>query len=122
VGGLGKRLRAAGPVRLLATTERAIERIAPDRLKRDAANCADAMLDPVMAPFPRVAILAKAVSVYARRSAFDAKALALTVLTVQDVAIAAKAAGVYAQRIAFDAKALALTALTPPHVIPHVTI
>jgi hypothetical protein len=49
MGGLGKRLRVAG-VRLLATTERAIERIAPDRLKRDAANCADATLEPVIAP------------------------------------------------------------------------
>jgi hypothetical protein len=57
--------------------------------------------------------LAKAAGVYARRSAFDAKALALTV--IQDVAIAAKAAGVYARLAAFEAKRLAL-ALTVPHV------
>jgi hypothetical protein len=58
-----------------------------------------------------VAILAKAAGVYARRSAFDAKALASKVLTVPHVTphvtIAAKAAGVYARRFAFDAKALA---------------
>jgi hypothetical protein len=65
-----------------------------------------------MAPsVPHVAILAKTAGVYARHSAFDAKALASTVLTVPhvtpDVTIAAKAAGVYARRFAFDAKALA---------------
>jgi hypothetical protein len=76
------------------------------------------MLHPALAPkVPHVAILAKAARVRARRSAFDARALALT-LTVQGVAIAAKAAGVYALHSAFDAKALAVRALT----IPHVTI
>jgi hypothetical protein len=111
-GGLAKKLHLAGPVRLLATTERAIKRIAADRLKRDAANCTGATLDPVIAPsVPHIAILAKTAGVYARRSAFDAKALALMVLTVQDIATAAKAAGVYARRFAFDA-----------NPVPHVTI
>jgi len=54
-----------------------------------------------------------AAGVYARSSAFDAKALALTV--VQDVAAAAEAAGVYALLPASDAKRLAL-ALAIPHV------
>jgi len=54
-----------------------------------------------------------AAGVHTRRSAFDAKALALTV--VQDVATAAQAAGVYALLPASDAKRLAL-ALTIPHV------
>ncbi len=68
---------------------------------------------------PHVAIFAKAEGVYAQRSAFDAKALAL--MLIQDVAIAAKAAGVYARLAAFDTKKPAL-ALTVPHVAPHVTI
>jgi hypothetical protein len=56
-----------------------------------------------------------AAGVHARRTAFDAKALALTV--IQDVAIAAKAAGIYARLPAFDANRLALAL-----PIPHVTI
>jgi hypothetical protein len=104
-------------VRLLATTWRAIERIAPGRQKRGAANYTGAMLHPALAPkVPHVAILAKAAGVCARRFALVAKALALTLLTVQGVAIAAKAAGVYALQPAFDAKALPVTALTFPHV------
>jgi hypothetical protein len=74
----------------------------------------------VIAPSaPHVAIIAKAAGVYARRSAFDAKALALMV--IQDVAIAAKAAEVCVRLAAFDTKEPAL-ALTVPHVTPHVTI
>jgi hypothetical protein len=108
----GKNLRLTGPVGLLATTCRTIKRIAPGRLERDAANYAGVTLHPAIAPkVPHVAILAKAASVYAGRFAFDAKALALTVLSVQDVATAAKAAGVYALHSAFDAMA-----------VPHVTI
>jgi hypothetical protein len=57
--------------------------------------------------------LAKAACIYAWRSAFHAKALALTV--IQDVAIAAKAAGVYFRLSAYNAKTRAL-ALTFPHV------
>jgi hypothetical protein len=118
--GLRKELRLVGPVRLLATALSAIERIAPDRLKRHAANRTGAKLHPVIAPSaPHVAIFAKAEGVYAQRSAFDAKALAL--MLIQDVAIAAKAAGVYARLAAFDTKKPAL-ALTVPHVAPHVTI
>jgi hypothetical protein len=120
MGGLRKELRLAGPVRLLATTYRAIERIAPDRLKRYTANCTGAKLHAVIAPkVTHVAILAKVAGVYAGRSAFDAKALALT--EIREVAIAAKAARVCAWLSAFDAKKPAL-ALTVPHVIPHVTI
>jgi hypothetical protein len=112
MGGHDRKLRLTGPVGLLATTCRAVERIAPRRLKRDAANYAGVTLHPAIAPkVPHVAILAKAASVDARRFAFDAKALALTVLTVQDVATAAKAAGVYALHSAFDTMA-----------VPHVTI
>jgi hypothetical protein len=74
------RLRLAGSVRLLATRRRAIERIAPGRSKRSAAKCVGANLYPVMAPkVPHVTILAKAAGVYARLSAFDAKAPALAI-------------------------------------------
>jgi hypothetical protein len=59
--------------------------------------------------------LAKAAGVYARLFAFDAKALALTVLTLENVAFVAKAARVYARLSAFDAKRPAL-AMTVPHV------
>jgi len=60
---------------------------------------------------PHVAILAKAAGIYARHSAFDAKALALTVLSIQDVAIATTAPRVDARRFAFDAT-----------TVPHITI
>jgi hypothetical protein len=99
-------------VRLLATTWRAIERVAPGRLKRHGANYTGATLHPAIAPkVTHVAILTKAAGVYARRFAFDAKALTLKALTVQDVTIATKAAGVEALHSAFDAMA-----------IPHVAI
>jgi hypothetical protein len=112
MGGHDNRLRPTGPVRLLATPWRAIERIAPGRLKRDAANHTGVTLHTAIASkVPHVAILTKAAGVYARRFAFDTKAIALTVLTVQDVAIAAKSAGVYPLHSAFDAMA-----------VPHVTI
>jgi hypothetical protein len=108
MGGHAKKLRLTDPVRHLATTRRAIERIAPDRLKRDGANCTGEMLYPVMAPIvPRVAVLAKPAGIYAQPSAFDAMALALAALSVPHVTIAAKAMGVYARRFAFDAEALA---------------
>jgi hypothetical protein len=95
MGGHAKKLRLTNPVRLLATTRRAIERIAPDRLKRDGANCTGEKLYPVMAPIvPQVAVLAKPAGVYARPSAFDAMALALAALTVPHVTMAAKAMGV----------------------------
>jgi hypothetical protein len=75
------------------------------------------MLHPAIAPkVPHVAILAKAAGVYPHRFAFDAKALAVTALTVREVAIAAKVAGVYALHSALDAKALPMAALTLPHV------
>jgi hypothetical protein len=106
--GHAKMLRLTDPVRHLATTRRAIERIAPDRLKRDGANCTGEMLYAVMAPIvPRVAVLTKPAGIYAEPSAFDAVALALAALTVPHVTIAAKAMGVHARRFAFDAKALA---------------
>jgi hypothetical protein len=109
MGGPRRALRLACPVRLLTTTGRAIERIAPGRLKRDATNYTAATLHPAITPkVPHVAILAKAAGVYARRFAFGAKEPALTVLTVQVVAITTEAAGVYARRFAFDAKVPAL--------------
>jgi len=81
-------------------------------LKRVAANYTGATLNPMIAPqVPHIAILAKAPRIDARRSAFDAKALALTVLSVQDVAIATKAPRVDARRFAFEAT-----------TVPHITI
>jgi hypothetical protein len=50
MGGLRKQLRLAGPVGLLATTWRAKQGIAPDRLKRHAANWTGATLYPIIAP------------------------------------------------------------------------
>ena len=115
MGGCAEKLRLTDPVRLLATTRRAIERIAPDRLKRDSANRTGAKLDPVIAPaVPHVAILARAAGVYAQLSALDTNKLPLA-LTVPHVAILAKAAGVYAQLSAMDTNKL-LLALTVSHV------
>jgi hypothetical protein len=59
--------------------------------------------------------LAKAAGVNAQLCAFDAPALALTVLTVPFVAILATAASVYGGLTAFDAKGPALP-LTVTHV------
>jgi hypothetical protein len=88
MGGHGQKPRLTDPVRLPATTWRAIERIAPGSQKRDAANYTGAMLHPALAPkVAYVAIAAKAAGVSARRSAFDAKALAVKALTVPHVTI-----------------------------------
>jgi len=116
MGGLGKKLRPADPVSLLATTWRAVERIPPDRLKRDAANRTSTRLHPVMAPaVPQVATLAKAAGVYAELSAVDATALAMAVMAISFVAILATAASVDGLLSALDANRLA-SALTVAHV------